>query len=159
MTKVEAQGAHEAVGPETSQMDVRLEVVLVPISEDQEGEFHLCLGFRLSADFGVMENHRVVRFSPHCSARSVDVGSVDASSADVGSVDGGAGAATDVPAPLDGLTLVVADVADALNELVRRGVQIGDIDEGETGVLHGTTGDPRVVGIDLGRGAERSVAL
>ena len=79
---------------------MRLEVVLVPISDDERGsEFHLCLGFRLSADFGVMENHRVVRFPPPDPTSPANVG---------------AGAPSGMTGSLDGLTLMVSDVADAL---------------------------------------------
>ncbi len=144
MAQVEAENAHQVAGGETRQVDMRLEVVLVPISDDERGsEFHLCLGFRLSADFGVMENHRVVRFPPPDPTSPANVG---------------AGAPSGMTGSLDGLTLMVSDVADALNELVRRGVRVSEIHDDETGVVQGGSGEVRVVGIDLGHRPDRPMA-
>ena len=80
-------------------MDMKLEVVLVPVSDvDRAKSFYESLGWRLDADFPISDDFRIVQLTPPGSACSIIFGS---------------GLTTAVPGSLQGLQLVVADIAAA----------------------------------------------
>jgi catechol 2,3-dioxygenase-like lactoylglutathione lyase family enzyme len=113
-------------------MDLKLEVVLVPVSDvDKAKEFYARLGWRLDADFVKGDDFRVVQLTPPGSACSIIFGSAITSAA---------------PGSADGLQLVVDDIEAARSELISKGVDVSETFHDEGGVFHhaGTAG--RVAG-------------
>jgi catechol 2,3-dioxygenase-like lactoylglutathione lyase family enzyme len=137
---------HDATtgAPEPPTMDMRLEVVVVPVSDvDRAKGFYAGLGWRLDADFSVGDGFRVVQLTPPGSTCSIIFG---------------AGITTGTPGSAQDLMLVVSDVVAARDELVGRGVDVSDVFHDEGGVFHhaGTTG--RVFGPDPERRSYASFA-
>jgi catechol 2,3-dioxygenase-like lactoylglutathione lyase family enzyme len=94
-------------------MDMKLEVVVVPVSDvDRAKRFYEQLGFRLDADFVKGPDFRVVQFTPPGSEASFWVGK---------------GVTTTAPGTLQGLYLIVFDVVTARADLVRRGVAVSEV--------------------------------
>ena len=92
-------------------MDMRLEVVAVPVSEVERAKrFYAMLGWRLDADLVVRAGVRVVQFTPPGSACSIHLGS---------------GITPAAPGSAQGLYLVVDDIEAARAELVGRGADVG----------------------------------
>jgi catechol 2,3-dioxygenase-like lactoylglutathione lyase family enzyme len=92
-----------------------LEVVVVPVSDvDRAKTFYAeQLGFDVDHDVEVIEGNRVVQLTPRGSGCSIVLRDA---------------AAADMPAgSLNGLQLVVADIAAARSQLVQRGVQVSEI--------------------------------
>src|SRR5581483_5098663 len=107
-------------------MDMKLEVVVVPVSDvDRAEAFYKSLGWRLDAEFAGEENFRVVQLTPPGSSCSVIFGS-DVTAAPPGSAD---------------LLLAVTDVEAARAELVGYGIDAG-------GVFHDAGTTDRVPGPD-----------
>ena len=97
-------------------MDWKLEVVVVPVTDiDRAKEFYTgALGFHLDADTRPTETMRVVHMTPPGSACSVVVGpKVVGADADLGASAS--------------LQLVVGDIEAARRELVRRGVEVSEV--------------------------------
>jgi len=97
-------------------MDWKLELVAVPVSDvDRAKAFYVDkLGFNADHDHRVNEQLRFVQLTPPGSACSIAIG------------QGITGAA---PGSVEGLQLVVADVAAAKKELAARGLEVGAIQE------------------------------
>jgi catechol 2,3-dioxygenase-like lactoylglutathione lyase family enzyme len=97
-------------------MDWKLELVAVPVSDvDRAKAFYVDkLGFNADHDHRVNEQLRFVQLTPPGSACSIAIGL------------GITGAA---PGSVEGLQLVVADVAAAKKELAARGLEVGAIQE------------------------------
>ncbi|TQS41908.1 VOC family protein [Cryptosporangium phraense] len=113
-------------------MDFKLEVVVIPVSDvDKAKDFYTGLGWRLDADLATGDAFRVVQVTPPGSPASVIFG---------------AGLTTATPGSVQGLQLVVDDIAAARAEIAAHGVGISDVFHDEGGVFHhaGTTG--RVTG-------------
>jgi catechol 2,3-dioxygenase-like lactoylglutathione lyase family enzyme len=100
-------------------MDMRLEVVVVPVSDvDRAKDFYADrMGFHVDIDNTVGERMRVVQLTPPGSACSITLGK--------GFVDM-------APGTLKGLQLVVGDVASARDELLARGVQVSEVQHVDT---------------------------
>lgn len=94
-------------------MELRLEVVQVPVSDvDRAKAFYTDqLGFVLDHDAEHIPGMRVVQLTPPGSATSIVIGT---------------GLNTMVPGSLEGLQLVVPDMAEARTELVRRGAPVSE---------------------------------
>jgi catechol 2,3-dioxygenase-like lactoylglutathione lyase family enzyme len=93
------------VGP----VDMKLEVVTIPVADiDRAKAFYEGLGWRLDADFR-NGNERAVQFTPPGSPCSIHFG------------------LSTTPGSAQGLFLVVSDIQAARDELVRRGVEVGEI--------------------------------
>lgn len=119
-------------------MDMKLEVVVVPVSDvDRAKAFYKKLGFRLDIDYVHDENHRVVQFTPSGSEASIHIGKRITSSA---------------PGSLQNVYLVVSDIEKARADLVDRGVEVS-----EAFHFDGLLG-PRVPGPDPKRGSYGSFA-
>ncbi|HWM34215.1 MAG TPA: VOC family protein [Pseudolysinimonas sp.] len=119
-------------------MDMKLEVVVVPVSDvDRAKEFYTRLGFREDIDFVHGPDYRVVQFTPPGSAASIIIGT---------------GVTAAAPGSLDSLQLVVTDIVAARAELVAKGIAVSEVFHDETGIFHhaGTLG--RVDGPDPERG-------
>jgi catechol 2,3-dioxygenase-like lactoylglutathione lyase family enzyme len=94
-------------------MDMRLEVVVVPVSDvDKAKAFYQGLGWRLDADFPVNEGFRVVQLTPPDSACSIIFGT---------------GVTSAAPGSAQGLQLVVDDIDAARTELAGHGAAVSDV--------------------------------
>lgn len=110
-------------------MDLKLEVVVVPVSDvDRAKRFYVdTSGFRLDADFTVDDGYRVVQVTPPGSQCSIIFGT---------------GVTDAVPGSGYGLHLVVTDIDAAIAELRARGIEVEGPWRDGTGVFHraGTAG-------------------
>ncbi len=97
-------------------MDLRLEVVVVPVSDvDRAKAFYTeKIGFNADHDHTVSDEIRFVQLTPPGSACSIAVGK--------GLVEG-------EPGSVKGLQMVVADIHAARAELLSRGLEIGEVQE------------------------------
>lgn len=94
-------------------MDYRLELVLLPVTDvDRAKAFYEAIGFNLDVDHQVDDEFRVVQFTPPGSACSVSFG--------IGITDA-------EPGSVQGLHLVVRDIAAAHAELTERGADVSAI--------------------------------
>ncbi|MEO3844257.1 VOC family protein [Streptomyces sp. B22F1] len=120
----------EAVEKEAQIMDMRLEVVVIPVADiDRAKDFYLALGWRLDADVTTDGHFRVVQVTPPGSSASVVFGTSVTSLA---------------PGSAQGLHLVVDDIDAAYGELTRLGA-------GPSEVVHHTAADAGAPGPDPGR--------
>ena len=96
-------------------MDWKLELVAVPVSDvDRAKAFYEQVGFNADHDYTVSDEIRFVQLTPPGSACSIAIGK--------GVVDA-------VPGSAAGLQLVVGDIAEAQDELVKRGVEVSDVQD------------------------------
>lgn len=109
-------------------MEMRLEVVQVPVSDvDRARSFYLeKLGFVLDHDVEHIPGMRVVQLTPPGSAASIVIGT---------------GMTAMAPGSLEGLQLVVPDMAATRDELLSRGADISGIQD-MGGVLFAHFADP-----------------
>src|SRR4051812_17703092 len=112
-------------------MRMKLELVPLPVSDvDRAIAFYGDkLGFKIDVDVQPSEGVRVVQLTPEGSGCSIGFGT---------GLDVYAGA----PGSARGLHLVVEDVAEARAELVRRGVEVGEIHDFGGGVKGAGFSDP-----------------
>ena len=112
-------------------MQMRLELIPLPVSDvDRAIAFYADkLGFNKDVDVQPSEGVRVVQLTPEGSGCSVGFGTgLDVYAGEPGSVRG--------------LHLVVEDITEARAELVRRGVEIGEIQDFGGGVKGADFSDP-----------------
>jgi len=104
--------------------DMKLEVVVIPVSDvDRAKRFYGGLGWRLDADFAAAGgDFRVIQFTPPGSGCSIIFGK-NVTAAEPGSAQG--------------LYLIVSDVAAARDELLGRGVAVGEVFHDAGGVYAG----------------------
>ena len=113
-------------------MDMKLEVVVVPVSDvDRAKAFYQSLGWRLDADFPGEGGFRVVQLTPPGSACSIIFGS---------------GVTSAAPGSAEGLQLVVTDIEAARAEVVERGVEVSDVFHDAGGVFHHAGTEARAAG-------------
>ena len=95
-------------------MDWKLELIPVPVSDvDRAKDFYTeKAGFVAEQDHRVSDELRFVQLTPPGSACSITFGT---------------GITEMTPGSLQGLQLVVADIEAARNELLGRGVEVGDV--------------------------------
>jgi catechol 2,3-dioxygenase-like lactoylglutathione lyase family enzyme len=97
----------------SSTVDMRLEVVTVPVSDvDRAKEFYVGLGWRLDADIAAGDNFRVIQLTPPQSACSVSFGK---------------GVTTGEPGSVHRLILAVDDIDAARAALVDRRVEVSEV--------------------------------
>ena len=128
MSKTEVINSTATQVPETSSTDMKLEVVVLPVTDvDRAKQFYESLGWRLDADFATGEDFRVVQLTPPGSPAAVIFGT---------------GVTSAVPGSVDGLILAVDDVEAARAELAGLGVDVSEVFHDAGGVFHhaGTTG-------------------
>jgi catechol 2,3-dioxygenase-like lactoylglutathione lyase family enzyme len=103
---------------------MKLEVVAIPVSDvDPAKRFYERLGWRLDADLRFGEDIRVVQFTPTHSECSFAFGS---------------GLTTAEPGSAQRLELVVSDIEAARDDLIDRGIEVGDLfHRDESGVVPG----------------------
>jgi catechol 2,3-dioxygenase-like lactoylglutathione lyase family enzyme len=114
-------------------MDMRLEVVVIPVSDvDRAKAFYEKLGFRLDIDHA-SENFRGIQFTPPGSEASIMFGK-GVTSAKAGSVDS--------------LVLAVDDIEAARDDLIARGVNVSEVSHYAGGPFNNAVENPRVGGRD-----------
>jgi catechol 2,3-dioxygenase-like lactoylglutathione lyase family enzyme len=100
-------------------MDMKLELVLLPVSDvDSAKAFYEKVGFHLDVDHRAGDEFRVVQLTPPGSACSITIGT--------GTTDA-------TPGSVQGLHLVVSDIEAVRDELLDRGVDVGEIHHFEAG--------------------------
>jgi catechol 2,3-dioxygenase-like lactoylglutathione lyase family enzyme len=113
-------------------MDMKLEVVIVPVSDvDRAKAFYEKAGFRLDIDI-VNENFRGIQFTPPSSETSIILGK-GVTSARSGSAD---------------LVLAVDDVGAARDDLIARGINVSEVFHYAGGPLNNSVENPRIAGHD-----------
>ena len=91
-------------------MDLKLEVVVVPVSDvDRAKDFYERLGFREDIDYAGSDGYRVVQLTPPGSACSIIFGK---------------GVTSAQPGSIDRLVLAVDDIAAARDALLAHGVEV-----------------------------------
>ncbi len=103
-------------------MQMKLELVPVPVTDvDHAKAFYTeKIGFHADYDQRVNENLRFVQLTPPGSACSIVMG---------------VGITAMQPGSLDGLLMVVSDVAAVREELIKRGVDMSELDPQEWGLF------------------------
>ena len=130
-------------------LDMKLEIVVIPVSDvDRAKRFYGDLGWRLDADYASGDDFRVLQFTPPGSATSVIFGKNVTAAA---------------PGSAQGLYLIVSDIKAAREELLGRGVKIGEVFHDAAGVYAGPDepylfGRARVSGRDPEQRSYRSFA-
>ncbi len=75
MSTTELNSTAETQVPETRSIDMKLEVVILPVSDaDRSKQFYASLGWREDADFPISEGFRVLQFTPPGSQASIIFG-------------------------------------------------------------------------------------
>ena len=96
-------------------MDWKLELIAVPVSDiDRAKEFYVRIGFNADHDQTVSDEVRFVQLTPPGSACSISLTT---------------GAHEMEPGSIEGLQLVVDDADAARDELLGRGVEVGEVQE------------------------------
>ena len=114
-------------------MDLKLEVVIVPVSDvDRAKQFYKGLGWREDADV-VADDFRIVQLTPPGSACSISFGT---------------GVTSATPGSQQGLLLVVDDIEAARAELVERGAAVSEVFHGARGRFHPEDPSVRAPGRD-----------
>src|SRR6266480_3164230 len=117
--------------PKARTVDMKFEIVVIPVSDiDRAKRFYGGLGWRLDADFAAGDDFRVIQFTPLGSASSVIFGKNVTAAA---------------PGSAQGLYLIVSDIKDARDELLRRGVEISEVFH-DAGDVHAGTDEPYLLG-------------
>jgi catechol 2,3-dioxygenase-like lactoylglutathione lyase family enzyme len=125
--------AHATETPSTQTVGTKLEVVVIPVSDvDRSKRFYQGLGWRLDADFSKDSDWRVIQLTPPGSPCSIIFGK---------------GITTAVPGSVQGLFLIVSDIAAARAELIRHDVDVSEVFHFDGG-LHVTGTQGRVPGPD-----------
>ena len=125
-------------------MDMKLEVVVVPVSDvDKAKQFYKGLGWREDADFVTGDAFRVVQMTPTGSPCSIIFG---------------AGITSATPGSAEGLYLVVTDIEAARTELAGRGAPVSEVFHDAGGVFPHAGEEDRVPGPDPDRRSYASYA-
>jgi catechol 2,3-dioxygenase-like lactoylglutathione lyase family enzyme len=138
MSTVQASGESATGSATVKAVEMRLEVVVVPVSDvDRAKEFYERLGWRLDADIARGDDFRLVEFTPPGSGCSIQFGTNLTSAA---------------PGSAESLYLIVADIDAAREELLVRGVAVSEVfHEGTPGARFHDSGHLRLL-----RGLRRS---
>ena len=126
-TDVSAETA-TATAPPPKPGEMKLEVVQVPVSDiDRAKEFYASLGWREDADFDISEDFRVVQFTPPGSGCSIGFGK---------------GLTNMEPGSVQRLEVAVNDIVATREDLISRGVEVGEIYHSAPGEEPGSGPDP-----------------
>jgi catechol 2,3-dioxygenase-like lactoylglutathione lyase family enzyme len=113
MSSTEAKTVPETGTSESGVLDLRLEVVVIPVSDvDRAKDFYTGLGWRLDADVTTGDDLRLIQFTPPGSSCSIQFGTNLTSAA---------------PGSARGLYLAVADIEAARDQLVARQVEVSGV--------------------------------
>jgi catechol 2,3-dioxygenase-like lactoylglutathione lyase family enzyme len=133
MSTTDVSGQASTEGPAPATIDMKLEVVNVPVSDvDRAKRFYEILGWRLDGDFAVGD-FRAVQYTPLHSPCAITFGE---------------GVTTAAPGSLQDLMLIVDDIEAARGDLISRGVEVSEIYHYETRPFHSAGTDARVAGRD-----------
>lgn len=125
------ENSKAAEAPKPGSIDFKLEIVVVPVSDvDRAKAFYAKLGWRLDADFASDDGWRVIQVTPPGSNASVIFGRNVTAAA---------------PGSAQGLYLIVSDVQTARDELVARGIEVGEVFHG-SGDTHTGPDEPYISG-------------
>jgi catechol 2,3-dioxygenase-like lactoylglutathione lyase family enzyme len=114
--------------------EMKLEIVVLPVADaDRAKRFYTALGWRLDIDHQADDGYRVIQFTPPGSGCSIMFGK-NITTAEAGSVRS--------------LHLVVADVAAARENLLRRGIEVSEPFHDVSGVFHHADGKCLVSGLN-----------
>jgi catechol 2,3-dioxygenase-like lactoylglutathione lyase family enzyme len=128
MNTTELNTATATQVPETRSSDMKLEVVILPVSDaERTKQFFASLGWREDADFVFTEDFRVLQFTPPGSEASLIFG---------------AGVTTAVPGSVGSLLLAVDDIEAARAELIERGVDVSEVFHGVAFTADGSRREP-----------------
>jgi catechol 2,3-dioxygenase-like lactoylglutathione lyase family enzyme len=123
--------SNEATSDMSTNGNLRLEVIVIPVSDvDRAKEFYGRLGWRLDSDSAQGDDWRGVQFTPPGSGCSLLFGKNVTEAA---------------PGSARGLYLIVHDIEAARNELLGRGVQVGEVFH-DAGDAHAGTDEPYLFG-------------
>ena len=132
MSSVEQSSESSAGSPPVQAGEVKLEVVIVPVSDvDRAKTFYEGLGWRLDADLAVDDGYRVVQLTPPGSGCSIIFGT---------------GVTSAAPGSFEGLQLTVYDIDEARADLAGRGVDVSEPFHDRTGIFHHAGSQGRVSG-------------
>jgi catechol 2,3-dioxygenase-like lactoylglutathione lyase family enzyme len=116
-----------------SKAEMKFEVVVIPVSDvDRAKRFYAALGWRLDIDFAASKEYRVVQFTPPGSACSIIFG---------------IGITPAAPGSVQGLYLIVSDIAAARADLIDRGVKVSEPFYDAGGIFHHLNGEGVVAGL------------
>jgi catechol 2,3-dioxygenase-like lactoylglutathione lyase family enzyme len=123
--------------PAALHFDMTLEIAIVPVADVERAKrFYADLGWRLDIDYAAPDGFRVIQFTPPGSGCSIMIGSNMTPAA---------------PGSMRGLHLVVADLAAARAELIRRGVDVSEPFHDAGGIFHRADGSNSVAGLNPDR--------
>jgi catechol 2,3-dioxygenase-like lactoylglutathione lyase family enzyme len=109
--------------PETGTVPLKLEVVVLPVSDaDRAKQFYASLGWREDADFVISEDYRVLQFTPPGSPSSIIFGT---------------GVTAAAPGSSAALLLAVDDIEAAREQLLARGAEVSEVFHDAGGGLAG----------------------
>jgi|SRR5271154_2997936 len=115
MASTDASTDSSSAIAEPATVDLKLEAVTLPVSDvDRAKRFYRDLGWRLDADIAHGDDFRVVQFTPPHSQCSIHFGK---------------GLTAAAPGSAERLVLVVKDVDAARDELIGRGVDVGEVED------------------------------
>ncbi|MEU8787504.1 VOC family protein [Streptomyces sp. NPDC048637] len=105
-------------------MDWKLELVPVPVADVERAKYFYSeqMGFAVDHDMSIGDEARIVQLTPPGSGCSIVIGA-------------GSGVTEAKPGSLQGLQLVVPDIAAARTQLVERGVAAGPVQHVEDGAM------------------------
>jgi catechol 2,3-dioxygenase-like lactoylglutathione lyase family enzyme len=122
MSATETLGKPVSTGLRADAVDMKLEVVVLPVSDiDRAKRFYGDLGWRLDLDYAPDDDYRVIQFTPPGSGCSVIFGKNVTEAA---------------PGSAQGLHLIVSDISAARDQLLRRGIEIGEPFHDAGGIFH-----------------------
>jgi catechol 2,3-dioxygenase-like lactoylglutathione lyase family enzyme len=122
MSNLQANSESVTGSPPVKAGEVRLEVVVVPVSDvDRSKDFYEKLGWRLDADLAVDQGYRVVQLTPPGSPCSIIFGK---------------GVTSAPPGSSEGLQLTVYDIDAARADLIGCGVDVSEPFHDVTGIFH-----------------------
>ena len=114
MSSTDAERRHPTEVPEVGTIDMKLEVVTLPVSDvDRAKSFYQSLGWRLDADFGAARR-------PGGAVHAAPLAVLDPL---------GKGITTAEPGSVERLELVVEDIDSARADLISRGVDVSEVYE------------------------------
>jgi catechol 2,3-dioxygenase-like lactoylglutathione lyase family enzyme len=132
MVSAEASNESAAGTPPVIAGEMRLEVVVLPVSDvDRAKQFYEGLGWRLDANLTVDSGYRVVQLTPPGSACSIIFGE---------------GVTSAAPGSSSGLQLTVYDIDEARADLLQRGVDVSEPFHDVTGIFHHAGSEGRASG-------------
>ena len=144
MSTLETRTETVAEIPDATRVDMKLEIVLVPVSDvDRAKRFYRDLGWRLDLDYTTGNDYRVIQFTPPGSECSIMVGK---------------NITTASPGSLQDVHLIVADVEVACADLRQRGVEVSGPFHEAGGVFHHAGSRHRLRGLRARRESYASYA-